>query len=120
MNNKIKTILMILSITFILSSCGEKISNTSNIEKKHNLIKNSSSEMTNNIKKLDKEGKKIVIEYFSSKDKIKKQQLKKQISEHMISIQNEIWKVSWDTIEEKNKKIQKITKLIKLYKSLGF
>ena len=111
---------MILSIILVFFSCSEKKSETTNVEKKHNLVKINSNEIVNNIKKLDKEGKKIVIEYFSTKDKIKKINLKKKISEHMISIQNEIWKVSWNTIEEKNKQIQKITKLIKLYKSLGF
>jgi hypothetical protein len=38
----------------------------------------------------------------------------------MINIQLEIKDIKGDTIEEKNKEIQKITKKIKLYKSLGF
>jgi len=43
--------------------------------------------MKNNIKKLDKEGQKLVIEYFSSKDEKKKLEIKEKINKHMLDIQ---------------------------------
>ena len=113
-----KKIIIALSLVLILASCGAK---NTNIEmKKHNLTEISWEQMKDNIKKLDSEGKKIVIEYFSSNDEKKKAQLKEQIIKHMKDIQSEIWDIKWDTIQEKNMEIQKITKKLKLYKSLGF
>ena len=113
-----KKILTALVLVLVLSSCWTKEEIVK--EKKHNLSGLNGIEIKNNIKKLDKEGQKLVIEYFSSKDEKKKLEIKEKINKHMLDIQSKIKDVKWDTIEEKNRKIQKITKEIKLYKSLNF
>lgn len=113
-----KKILTALVLILVLSSCWAKEEIVK--EKKHNLSALENIEMKNNIKKLDKEGQKLVIEYFSSKDEKKKLEIKEKINKHMLDIQWKIKDIKWETIEEKNKEIQKITKKIKLYKSLNF
>lgn len=115
-----KKIITLIVLTLILSSCGTKTEET----KKENLVTKltslSETELKDNIKKLDEEWKRLVIDFFKSEDKKNKTELKEKIQKHMIEIQSEISNIKWETIEEKNEEIQKITKKIKLYKSLGF
>lgn len=109
-----KKIIIVLSLALVLASCGTK----NNEIKKH--ISTVKEKKEYNISKLDSEGRKIVKEYFSIKDEKKKAELKEKIEKHMLEIQSKIASIKWKTIEEKNKEIQKITKKIKLYRSLGF
>ncbi len=115
-----KKIITLIVLTLILSSCGTKTEET----KKENLVTKltslSETELKDNIKKLDEEWKRLVIDFFKSEDKKNKTELKEKIQKHMLEIQSEISNIKWETIEEKNEEIQKITKKIKLYKSLGF
>ena len=115
-----KKILIILITVTLLASCG---TNKEEIKKENlnsKLKSASETELKNNIKKLDKEGKTLVINFFKSTDEKTKKEIKEKIQKHMKNIQSEIWNIKWETIEEKNKEIQKITKKLKLYKSLGF
>lgn len=123
MNNKInkimtKKISIVLLSILLLFSCWQQNNNTE--IKNHKLTSFNKDEVKNDIKNLDKEGERMVIDFFSSKDEKKKKEIKDNIEKHMIDIQSGISNIKWETIEEKNKEIQKITKKIKLYKKLGF
>jgi len=114
----LKNILILLVLILGLSSCWNDIKEEE--QKKHNLNNIDEKQINYNIKKLDKEWAELVIKYFKSNDESVKKELKKEIEKHMLEIQWEISNIKWETIEEKNREIQKITRKIKLYKSLGF
>jgi len=114
----LKNILILLVLILGLSSCLNKTEDVK--EKEYNLINTNWNQIKEKIKKLDKEWKILVIEYFSSDDEKKKMELEEKIKKHMIDIEWWIKDIKWETVEEKNREIQKITRKIKLYKSLGF